>query len=106
MVRTEQESDRRRRKEKWQTCWCCQDQQRECRMVQASAEKLEQTGPTEKEKVASVPERESSWQERESCPCQKEKEQSRQSRVSHHEGKIVKVGESCTLASTTQTKRV
>ena len=27
-------------KEKWQTCWCCRDQQKACRMVQASVEKL------------------------------------------------------------------
>ena len=40
---------------KWQTCWCCRDQQRACRMAQASAEKLEHTGPAEKERVASVP---------------------------------------------------
>ena len=40
MVRTERESDGRRREEKWQTCWCCRDQQRACRMAQASAEKL------------------------------------------------------------------
>ena len=57
-MRTEQESDSRRREEKWQICWCCQDQERVCRMVQASAEKLEHTGPAEKEKVASVPQRE------------------------------------------------
>ena len=38
--RTERESDNRRREEKWQTCWCCRDQQRACRMAQASAEKL------------------------------------------------------------------
>ena len=44
--------------EKWQTCWCCRDQQRACRMAQASAEKLEHTGPAEKERVASVPQRE------------------------------------------------
>ena len=50
MARTERESDRRRREEKWQTCWCCRDQQRACRMVQASAEILEHTGPAEKEK--------------------------------------------------------
>ena len=43
--------------EKWQTCWCCRDQQRACRMAQASAEELEHTGPAEKEKVASVPQR-------------------------------------------------
>ena len=58
MARTEQESVRRRREEKWQTCYCCQDQQRACRMAQASAEKLEHTGPAEKERVASVPQRE------------------------------------------------
>ena len=58
MARTEQESDRRRREEKWQTCWCCRDQQRACRMVQASAEKRELTGPAEKERVASVPQKE------------------------------------------------
>ena len=44
--------------EKWQTCWCCRDQQRACRMAQASAEKLEQIGPAEKERVASLPQRE------------------------------------------------
>ena len=57
MTRTERESDRRRREEKWQTCWCCRDQQRPCRMAQASAEKLEHTGPAEKKRVASVPQR-------------------------------------------------
>ena len=56
-ARTERESDRRR-EEKWQTCWCCRDQQRACRMAQASAEKFEHTGPAEKERVASVPQRE------------------------------------------------
>ena len=63
MARTERESDNRRREEKWQTCWCCrdhqdQDQQRACRMAQASAEKLQHPGPAEKEGVASVPQRE------------------------------------------------
>ena len=58
MARTERKSDSRRREEKWKTCWCCRDQQRACRMAQASAEKLEQTGPAEKERVASVPQRE------------------------------------------------
>ena len=42
--------------------------------------------------------RESSWQERRSRPCQKEKEQSRLSRVPDHEGERVKMGESGTLA--------
>ena len=58
MARTERESDRRRREEKWQTCWCCRDQQRACRMAQVSAEKLEHTGPAKTERVALVPQRE------------------------------------------------
>ena len=57
MVRTERESGSRKREEKWQICWCCPDQQRACRMAQASAEKLEHTGPAEKERVATVPQR-------------------------------------------------
>ena len=57
MVSTKRELDRRRREEKWQTCWCCQDQQRACRMAQASAEKLENTGSAEKERVVSVSQR-------------------------------------------------
>ena len=57
MAKTGRESDNRRREEKWQTCWCCRDQQRACRMAQASTEKLEHTGPAEKERVASVPQR-------------------------------------------------
>ena len=55
--RTERESDSRR-EEKWQTCWCCRDQQRTCRTAQASAEKLEHTEPAEKERVALMPQRE------------------------------------------------
>ena len=58
VAKTERESDRRRREKKWQTCWCCRDQQRTSRMAQALAEKLEQTGPAENERVASVPQRE------------------------------------------------
>ena len=42
--------------------------------------------------------RESSWQVRLSCPCQKEKEQSHLSRVPDDEGERVKVGNSRTLA--------
>ena len=41
VVRTERESDKRRREEKWQACWCCRDQQRACKMAQASAKKLQ-----------------------------------------------------------------
>ena len=57
MARTERESDSTRREEKWQTLWCCRGQQRAYRMAQASAEKLEHTGPGEKERAASVPQR-------------------------------------------------
>ena len=58
MVRTERESDRSRREKKWQTCWCCRDQQRAGRMAQASAETFEHTGSVEKERVASMSQRE------------------------------------------------
>ena len=56
--RAERKSDRRRREEKWQTCWCCRDQQRAYRMARALAEKLEHTGPAERIMVASMPQRE------------------------------------------------
>ena len=55
-MRTERESQRR--EEKCQICRRCLDQQRARRMAQASAEKLEHTGPAEKERVALVPQRE------------------------------------------------
>ena len=55
--RTERESDSRRREEKWQILWYCLDEQRACRMAQASAENLGHTGPAEKERVASTPQR-------------------------------------------------
>ena len=67
-------------------------------MAQALAKKLEHTGPAEKEKVASVPQRESSWQVRRSRLCPKEKKQSRQSKAPDHEGERVKVSESRILA--------
>ena len=55
MVRIELESDRRRKEKKWQTYWCCRDQQRACRMAQSSAEKRKHTRPAEKERIVSVP---------------------------------------------------
>ena len=62
-------------------------------MAQASAEKLEHTGPAEKERVASVPQREQlakTPEQREEGTKEKEKEkemeQSRQSRVPDREG--------------------
>ena len=58
MARTERGFDSKRKEEKGQACWCCRDQQRACRMAQTSAEKLEYTGLAEKERVASVPQRE------------------------------------------------
>ena len=66
-------------------------------MAQASAEKLEHTGPAEKEKVASVPQREQLARTPEpSLP--KRKGKCRLSRVPDREGERVKVGESRTLA--------
>ena len=96
MARTERESDSWRREEKWQTLWCSRDQQRACKMAQASAEKLEHTGPAERKEWPQC-HRESSWQERRSRLCQKEKEQSRLSKAPDHEGERVKVSKSRTL---------
>ena len=60
-------------------------QQRACLMAQASAEKLEHTGPAEKKEWPQC-HRESSWQERQSRHCQKEKEQTCLSRVPGRKG--------------------
>ena len=99
MAKTERESDSRRREEKWQTLWCRRDQQRACRMAQASAEKLEHTGPAEKERVASVPQREQFARTPEPpLPKGKGTEPSIQSTRPWGEERV-KVGESHTLAS-------
>ena len=58
MANTEQESDWKRRNEKWQTCWCCRDQQRACRMPTGFSGKLEHTRSAVKERVVLVPLRE------------------------------------------------
>ena len=58
MVKTKRKSERRNRQEKWQTCRCCRNQQRACRMAQPSAGKLEHSEPAGKERAASVPQRE------------------------------------------------
>ena len=54
-------------------------------MAQASAEKLEILGLLKRKEWPQC-HRESSWQERQSRPCQKEKEQSCLSRVPDYEG--------------------
>ena len=63
--------------ERWYACWCCQDQQRTCRMEQASVENFEQTRPAKMDIVVSH--KQSSWQRRQRYLHQKEKEQSHQS---------------------------
>ena len=82
--------------EKWQTCWYCRDQQRVCRMAQAS-EKLEHTGPAEKERVVSVPQREQLARMLEP-PLPKGKEAKPSVQSTRSWGERVKVGESCSLA--------
>ena len=54
-------------------------------MAQATAEKLEHTGLLKRKEWPQC-HRESSWQERRSRPCQKEKKQSRLSKAPDHEG--------------------
>ena len=100
VARTERESDNRRREEKLQTLWCCRDQQRACTMAQASAEELEHTGPAEKERVVSVPQREQLARTPEPpLPKGKRTEPSVQSTRLWERGRErVKVGKSRTLA--------
>ena len=66
-------------------------------MAQASAEKLKHTGHAEKERVASVPQKEQLARTPES-PLPKTNGTERQFKASDHEGERVKVGESRTLA--------
>ena len=98
MARTERESDRRKGEEKWQTCWCCRDQQRACRMAQASAKKLEHTGPTQKRKSGLSATERAVGKYAGAALAKRKKEQSHLSRVPDHEGERVKMGQSCTLA--------
>ena len=98
MAKTERESVRRRREEKWQTCWCCRDQQRACRMAQASAEKLEHTGLAEKKRVAAVPQRKQ-LARTPALPLPKGKGTEPSVQSTRSSGGRVKVGESRILAS-------
>ena len=82
MARTERESDNRRREMADLLVLS-----RPAKSMQNGAgfsKKLEHTGPAEKERVASVPQREQ-LVIRQSRLCQKEKEQSRLSRAPNHE---------------------
>ena len=54
----QRQSESQVEEEKLQTGWCCRDQQRACRMVQASAEKLEHNGPAKNKRMATVRHRE------------------------------------------------
>ena len=99
MARTEQESDSRRREEKkngrlYGAAETSKARAEWRRLQQKNWSKL----GLPKRKEWPQCHRESSWQERRSRSCQKEKEQSRLSRVPDHEGERVKMGESCTLA--------
>ena len=67
-------------------------------MAQASAEKLEHTGPAGKERLASVPQRESSLQVRWSPPYQRKRNRAVCPEHQIMRGKRVKVGASRTLA--------
>ena len=95
MARTERESDNRRREEIWQTSWCCLERAEWCRLQQKNLSIL----GLPKWKEWPQCHRESSWQERRSHPCQKEKEQSRLSKAPDHGEERVKMGESRTLAT-------
>ena len=96
--RTERESERRRREEKWQTCWCCRDQRRTSRVSQPSAEKLKHTGPAKKGRVVLVPQSEQLARQARQSRLFQTKKHSHQSRSPDREVKRVKVSKRCTLA--------
>ena len=79
-------SKSRRRETKRKSCWCCQDQRRSCRMVQASAETLNML-ELPKRKRWSQCDKDSSLQVHQSLLCEKEKEQSQLSEsLAYEEG--------------------
>ena len=84
VVRTERESDRRRREEKWQTCWCCRDQYRNAEWRRLQRKNLNILSLPKSKKWPRC-HRESRWQERQSHLCLEEKEQSRQSKAPDRE---------------------
>ena len=67
--------------------WCCRDQQRACKMAQASAEKLEHTGPAEKKRVASVTTERAVGKNAGVTLVKRKRNQSCQSKAPDHEGR-------------------
>ena len=98
MVRTERQSDSRKRERKWQTCWCCRDQQRACRMAQASAKKLEHTGPAEKERVGLSATERADGKNAGTALAKRKRNRAVCPKHQIMKGEKVKVGESRTLA--------
>ena len=98
MARTERESDNRREEKKNGRLVGVAETSKECAEWCRLQQKNLSILGLPKRKEWPQCHRESSWQERRSRPCQKDKEQSRLSRVSDHEGERVKMGESHTLA--------
>ena len=98
-MRTERDAVKRRREEKWQTCWCYRDRQRACIMAQASAEKLEHTGPTETRKSGLGATKRAVGKFTRAAFAKSKKKQSSQSKAPDREGERVQVSESRTLAS-------
>ena len=81
VARTERESDRRRREEKWQTCWCAETSKERAGWRRLQWKYLSILGLLKRKEWPRC-HRESSWQVRQSRFCQKGKEQSRLSRAS------------------------
>ena len=82
--RRKRESDTRRREEKWQTFGAVETSKKHAEWRRLQRKNLNILGLL-KRKEGPQYHRESSWQERRSCPCQKEKEQSRLSKAPDHE---------------------
>ena len=82
--RRELESDTRR-EEKWQTFGAVETSKKHAEWRRLQRKNLNILGLLKRKEWPQY-HRESSWQERRSCPCQKEQEQSRLSKAPDHEG--------------------
>ena len=85
MVRTERELDSRRREEKWQLVGAAETSKESAEWRRLQRKNLSILGLPKRKEWPQC-HRESSWQERRSRLCQKEKEQSRLSRAPDHWG--------------------
>ena len=91
--------------EKWQTCWCCRDQQRAYRMAQASAEKIGTNWACRKGKSGLSATERAVGKYAGAAFAKRKRNKAVCPKHQFMRGKEVKVGESRTLARERRSKR-